>query len=333
MGWELNTPGTTHYYRFLIPDPTTNRTVVAPYLTYFINHKHPKVSATWGKGYPIQSRLLEPLRVDYFCPAMTPEQMGLLDPQASCVPAINKVLNEYFPYHISAAVHQYQYYRDTQYLIQQTVKHLQDKEYKYLEKAMEVLSGLESANLMGRLLAHEDIIHQCLSPTPKSLASWSRVRDTFRGEITRSALDPTVNPFHSSPPLTCNGIRIRIDRDPSMDTCDPHKVRTITPECVIAAKHQQQTALTDKEKCVCVFIRHCDPEVTNIEDFMRALHDEEEFDRKHPHIARVEHDRLRPRHPLSAHRVCHKCGERGHIQAQCKNKAKRRGRQLGHYRK
>jgi hypothetical protein len=124
MGWELNIPETTHYYRFLIPDPTTNCTIVTPYLTYFINRKCPKVSATWGKHYPIQSRLLEPLRVDYFCPAMTPEQMGLLDPKASCMPTINKVLNEYFPYHISAAVRQYQYYCDTQYSIQQTIKHL-----------------------------------------------------------------------------------------------------------------------------------------------------------------------------------------------------------------
>jgi hypothetical protein len=139
MGWEINMPRTTHYYRFLIPDPTTNRTVIAPYVTYFINHEHPKVSATWGKGYPIQSRLLKPLWVEYFCPAMTPEQMGLLNPTASCTPAINKVLNEYFPYHISATVCQYQYYCNTQYSIQQMIKHLQDKEYKYLEKAMEVL--------------------------------------------------------------------------------------------------------------------------------------------------------------------------------------------------
>jgi len=90
---------------------------------------------------------------------MTPEQMGLLDPTASCTPAINKVLNEYFPYHISAAVRQYQYYHNTQYSIQQMIKHLQDKEYKYLEKAMEVLLGLKSANFIGRLLVHKDIIH------------------------------------------------------------------------------------------------------------------------------------------------------------------------------
>jgi hypothetical protein len=77
---------------------------------------------------------------------------------------------------------------------------------------MEVLSGLESANFMGRLLVHKDIIHQCLLPTPESLATWSYVRDTFHSEITKSALDPTVNPFCSSPsminfssPLLVNG--------------------------------------------------------------------------------------------------------------------------------
>ena len=199
LGWELNAPGTVMYYRFLIPDPTTNRCVVAPFLTYFIQRERPEVSATYGKGYPIHTRLLQPLPVDYFVPSMTPEQIGLLDAQSPCANAINKVLNTYFPYHISAAVRQYQYFKETQYAIQRTIKHLQNKEQRYLEKAVGLLSELENANFLGRLMAHGDVIIEDLgSKDPHSCGEYLSRTRYFEGDITQSALDPKVNPFRSS---------------------------------------------------------------------------------------------------------------------------------------
>ena len=205
LGWELNTPGTVMYYRFLIPDPTTNRCVVAPFLTYFIQHERPEVSATYGKGYPIHTRLLQPLPVDYFVPSMTPEQIGLLDAQSPCANAINKVLNTYFPYHISAAVRQYQYFKETQYAIQRTIKHLQNKEQRYLEKAVGLLSELENANFLGRLMAHGDVIIEDLEgKDPRSCAEYLSRTRYFEGDITQSALDPKVNPFRSSRTPTDN---------------------------------------------------------------------------------------------------------------------------------
>ena len=102
LGWELNAPGTVMYYRFLIPDPTTNRCRGRPlpllisfparmpksirHLWQGLSHSHPPPSA---------------LPLDYFVPSATPEQIGLLDAQSPCANAINKVLNTYFPYRIS----------------------------------------------------------------------------------------------------------------------------------------------------------------------------------------------------------------------------------------
>jgi hypothetical protein len=70
MGWELNDPFTTSYYRVLIPDPTTNRLIVAPYILYAIQHSKAEVQATYSKGYPIHNRVLQPIPMDYICPPL-----------------------------------------------------------------------------------------------------------------------------------------------------------------------------------------------------------------------------------------------------------------------
>ena len=101
--------------------------MVTPFLTYFpIQRERP------AKYPPLMARVIPytpasfsgPLPVGLLCPLpMTPEQVGLLDAQSPCANAINKVLNTYFPYHIpSAAVCQYQYFKETQYAIQRTIE-------------------------------------------------------------------------------------------------------------------------------------------------------------------------------------------------------------------
>jgi hypothetical protein len=216
MGWEINTLRTTHYYRFLILDPTTNCTIIALFITYFINCKCPKISATYNKKYPIQSQLLELLQVDYFCPSMTFKHLDILNPTMFYTFAFNKMLNEYFPYYISTAVHQYQYYKNIQYTIQHTITHFKEKEGKYLKRAIRVLFRLENANFMDRLFAYKDIIYQCLLPAPVSLTFWSSICNTFKGKISKSTLDPIVNPFHLSPPLNHIGICIYINHNPNL---------------------------------------------------------------------------------------------------------------------
>ena len=79
--WVLNSPSITHYYRFIIPDPTNCQLIVAPFLLYNLYVACPKVHATFGKGCQIYRRTLQPTPVDYTCPPLTPEQLRVLDAQ------------------------------------------------------------------------------------------------------------------------------------------------------------------------------------------------------------------------------------------------------------
>ncbi|HSY76417.1 MAG TPA: hypothetical protein VK890_06150, partial [Bacteroidia bacterium] len=194
QGWVLNTYGTTHYYRFLIPDPTTRRNVVAPYLSYSINRSKPEVSGTYGEGYPIYTRPLTAANVDYICPVVTVDQQRLLDPEAPFADAVNHVINNHFPYDLAAAVRQYQYYRETQYAIQASIKSLREKEMCYMEQAIGTLSELENANILGRLLAHDGDVVQYLmeNGNPRSYLAYAGLSNSFKGSVTRSAPDTRV---------------------------------------------------------------------------------------------------------------------------------------------
>ena len=47
-GWVLNSPGTTHYYHFIIPHLDNNAPIVAPFLQYQIALKGSEVFGTFG---------------------------------------------------------------------------------------------------------------------------------------------------------------------------------------------------------------------------------------------------------------------------------------------
>jgi hypothetical protein len=122
MGWELNDPLTTCCYRVLIPDPTTNRLIFAPFISYAIQYSKAEVQATYGKDYPIHNRVLQPLPVDYLCPPLTPDQLAILDSRAPFAEAVNKIINQNFPLHISAAIKQYQHLQEKKYSAQQHIR-------------------------------------------------------------------------------------------------------------------------------------------------------------------------------------------------------------------
>src|SRR5882757_2374049 len=80
MGWSLNDPLSSNYYKIIIPDPSISHRhlIVAPYVSYSLQSDQAKVSATYGKGYPIHMRTLTPTPVDYPCPTAMPDQLSLL---------------------------------------------------------------------------------------------------------------------------------------------------------------------------------------------------------------------------------------------------------------
>ena len=129
-----------------------------PYLRFWWSGSSPEIQATYGKDYKVHTKLLQATPVDYFCPPLTPLETTLLDPEGCCASAVNKVLKEHAPVDLIAGIQQYRHYRDTQYCIQSCANQLCQKELQYLEKAMEVLSGLENANVVGRIMAHNDVM-------------------------------------------------------------------------------------------------------------------------------------------------------------------------------
>jgi hypothetical protein len=193
-GWKVNSWETTHYYHLLIRNPITGYYIVAPYVTYSINREKPEISGTYGRGHPIVTHALRPTRVDYICPVITPPQLRLLDIEAPYANAVNHIINNYFPYDLSAGIRQYQFYKEKEYQVQCHIRDLQHQKMHYLEKAMGLLLELENTNVLGHLLAHMEIIHSTIHDTdPLAIIPFKHIADTFAGDITQSATDTHVN--------------------------------------------------------------------------------------------------------------------------------------------
>ena len=79
---------------------------------------------------------------------------------------MSKVVDEYFPYDFLAMVWQYQFYKSTQYSLQQTIRTAHIKEMKFTKKALKVLSEMKNANILGHLLAHMDVLSMALAHKP-----------------------------------------------------------------------------------------------------------------------------------------------------------------------
>ena len=125
--------------------------------------------------------------------------MTLLHPEGCCASTVNKVLKEHAPVDLITSVQQYHHYRDTQYAIQQCANQLRRKEMQYLEKAIEVLSGLENANVVGQIMAHNDVMMEELADTPGAVPHYLEIVKRFKGEVTKSAADTDTNPLFNCP--------------------------------------------------------------------------------------------------------------------------------------
>ena len=156
------------------------------------------MSGTFGQGYITYKRALRPTPVDYDSPPLTPEQLCIFDASEPYAYAVSKVVDEYFPYDLLAAVRQYQFYKSTQYALQRTIQAACVKELKYSEKALEVLSEMENANVLGHLLAHMDILSMALAPNTDAHFACIKAIHNFDGPITETALDTRVNCHRSA---------------------------------------------------------------------------------------------------------------------------------------
>jgi hypothetical protein len=111
---------------------------------------------------------------------------------------VNKVINEQFPLHLSAAVRRYQHFKEAQYTVQTTIRRLQEREQAFLEKATCVLSEMENANVLGRLYAHKEEIFHSLTANQMAAAHFLQIQQSFDGFITESALNPQPNNYRNT---------------------------------------------------------------------------------------------------------------------------------------
>jgi hypothetical protein len=294
-GWHLNDPLTPYYYPVEIFNPDNYDRINAPYLTFSIHRDHAEVSATYGKGYPIITRTLTPVPVDYFCPPLTPEQIEILDPKIGFADAVKRIIDDHFPLHLSAAIQRYQYFKHVQYKSQKEIQRLKEKEYRYMEKAIGELSGLENANVLGRLVPHEHEILQHLADDQYESGHLLSLLRSYQGPIAMSGLDPRANPFRPGATrhhLHPEDAAHKVPLDPDLEYCDKHRgLRRSFPK--------GHARMCSKER--------------NHRDVENRLQDDADY------IEDTLRDKLHQRRRPCIKR-CFKCHKHGHIRAECPNR-------------
>ena len=64
---------------------------------------------------------------------------------------------------------------------------------------MEVLFGLENANIVGQIMAHNNVMIEELTDTSGAMPHYLEIVRKFKGEVTKSAADTTINTLFSPP--------------------------------------------------------------------------------------------------------------------------------------
>src|SRR6202789_1244367 len=293
-GWYLNDPFTKYFYQIEIVHPTTGQIINAPYVTFHIQLENAEVSATFGRGYAIVTKPLEPKSVCYHCPSLTPEQIKLLDPTEGHAQAVRQVIEDQFPLPLSAAFKRSHHYRRQQYYLQHHTRLLKAREEKYTEKAIEVLSQLENANVIGRLCAHEDDLLRQLTADHKRSDLFFELLRSYSGPVTLSALDARANPFRTG----ANKHHLRPDAQDKPRPAD--LTREYCPRCKHAVLPGHNDACK-KEQLRQLAEERLQATADRIEDTLREK----------------LHQRPQSRIPISTYKRCHKCYKVGHIRAQC----------------
>jgi hypothetical protein len=193
--WEYNKISKPKYFWFLIPDPSILcHQIIALWIKYDLNLVRPSISGTFGKYHPVITHLLQPSPVDYTCPLLTPDQTAILRQDESFLDIIDYIIQEHLSFDVQADVQQFCHYDNTRQAIQMTITQLQDKYMHYLECSMEVLSDLENANILGHILAH----HEDFNDNPKAYAAFFTKVAPFKGHVTNSGHDTTINSYAAS---------------------------------------------------------------------------------------------------------------------------------------
>jgi hypothetical protein len=233
---------------------------------------------------------------------------------------VNKIINQQFPLHISAAIKQYQHLQEKKYSAQQHIRCHQEREFKYLEKAMCMLSELENANVLGRIVAYDDDILHCLAADHHAAGQFLKITRSFEGTIPQSAIDTRTNPFRTAPSAR---IPTRTPTPTPRIKLSPSSLREYIP---LAHRRnlakEEQDFLDSKDEGARDLAER---RARNAEDLLRetANHIKETLRNRLVRRRDRHHDKCPTRRlyndgPIASHsKKCFCCGRIGHIRAHC----------------
>jgi hypothetical protein len=98
-------------------------------------------------------------------------------------------LDEHCPHELKAGVLNYRYYVDVHQALEATITNLQEWISKHLDLSMHMLDYLEQANILGRLIAHNDKFDN----HPQAYASFFKATAPFKGHVTFLGNNTAVN--------------------------------------------------------------------------------------------------------------------------------------------
>jgi hypothetical protein len=122
--------------------------------------------------------------VDYPISILSPNQICLLNPTKSFAPAFDKVVQDNLSYDLIAALQQYCHYKELEYKVQGKSSELCIKGVHYLECAVEMLSDLENANIIGRIYPqYEDEIIKEIGDNTVAGCTFYEALNTWKNPI------------------------------------------------------------------------------------------------------------------------------------------------------
>jgi hypothetical protein len=228
---------------------------------------------------------------------------------------VTKDINQKFPLHLTAAIKRYQYFQEEKYSAQQHIGRLQERKYKYLEKAMCVLNDLENANVLGRIIAHGDDILHSLTADQHAAGLFTKIMHLFEGTVTQSAIDARADPFHAGPMDNADFLRQRMSR---FKEYVPLAQRTR-----LSSKERNHLEVEDRDRQR--LANHRADDYLRANDLLREAADEIEDTLRN----QLQHCKDRRTHTTDATKTkstynafrtpkkCFRCGHTGHIRATC----------------
>jgi hypothetical protein len=176
-GWERNDTKAHDYYAFTIMHPLVGTFVIAPWIRYNMDRKEPTVSATFGRHYPVHTRLLRPLPVNYPTHTISAQEAHIFRTELDLAPAVDFILQECCAYDLVAGVNQYRHYLSLIKSCERTIKCMIERREQHQSKLQEVLSDLENADAFNRIICRIDIAEELSTEDPESHEAFGPLKE------------------------------------------------------------------------------------------------------------------------------------------------------------